>query len=107
MRWSKYNCRFRRSRRELGEVSAVLRGKAGGGPRCSTEDGGEGNEPGGGKASTRGRPERGGERPDTGPGISASRTRPGPSGGARIAPYPVHGAAAPCRRGRAIARVSA
>jgi hypothetical protein len=46
-------------------------------------------------------------RDRTRPGISASRTGPGPSGGARIAPYPVHGAAAPCRRCRAIARVSA
>src|SRR5271168_2188743 len=81
--------------------------KQGGGSRRSTDDGGEGNEPAGGKASTRGRPERAGERPDTGPGISASRTRPGPSGGATLAPYPVHGVAAPCRRGRAIARVSA
>src|SRR5450755_923913 len=82
-------------------------GKQGGGSRRSTDDGGEGNEHAGGKASTRGRSERGGERPDTGPGISASRTRAGPCGGATIAPYSVHGAVAPCRRSRAPARISA
>jgi hypothetical protein len=60
--------------------------KQGGGSRRSTVDGGEGNEPTGGKASTRGRPDRGGEGPDTGPGISADRPRTGQRGGAAIAP---------------------
>src|ERR1700722_10393380 len=81
--------------------------KQGGGSGRSTVDGCEGNEHAGGKAPTRGRPERGGERPDTGPGISASRTRTGPSGGATFAPYSVYGATAPCRRSRAHARISA
>ena len=90
-----------------GQPKPLAELRRGGGSGCSTDDGGEGNEPTGGKAPTREESGRVGEGPDTGPGFSASQTCPGERGGATIAPDPLHGAAAPCGRRSAPASVPA
>src|SRR3954454_10181614 len=66
----------------------------------------EGNETHGGKGPARGEPAREGQGPDTEPGCLAAEPRTGEHGSQAGCPNPVHGLAAPRRRGRTASGVS-
>src|SRR3954453_14325982 len=66
----------------------------------------EGNETHGGKGPARGEPAREGQGPDAEPGCLAAEPRTGEHGSQAGCPNPVHGLAAPRRRGRSASGVS-